>query len=243
MSLIVIWLLLSLNQIVEWDILAEEAYLMGNYQEAITYYEMGLENGFSSAEHYFNLGNSYFELGDFGHAMLYYKRASQFSPRDETIQANIERVRALRRDYQQQPTHWGDYITDSTALFLRFDEILWLGSIIWGYACFLLGYGLLKPSFSKQRLFIILNGLLVGVGLLLVGLNVYSTTYRPEAVITTSSAPVLSGASQDYLTLYNLYSGAEIRIVERQGGWARLVLPDGSSGWINRFDFEYVSSQ
>lgn len=243
MNLFFLWLVLTVNPLMDWAMLAQEAYQTGNYHDAIVYYEVGIEAGFQSAELYFNLGNSYFELGDYGQALLYYRRAGQFSPRDETIQANIERIRALRRDYQQQSVHWGDYIADATAIFLRWDEMLWLGGLAWGYGCFLIGYGLVKPSFRRQRTLIVINFCIVGVILMCVGVRYYSTTYRPEAIITAPSAPVMSGASQDYLTLYTLYAGAELRIVAREGGWARLILPDGSSGWLNRFDFDYISKR
>jgi tetratricopeptide (TPR) repeat protein len=243
MGVLLMWLWLSISPMSDWNNQAQRAYEVGNYQEAVTYYQIGLSEGARSTGIYFNLGNSYLGLGDMGHAMLYYLRAGELSPRDEAIQASIERVRALRRDYQQEAQDWGDYIADVSASFLRLDEMVWLAVMVWMYGCVLWSFVLIRRQVRQRKIFLIVNTVIIGVVIGIALIRFYSATYRPEAVIIAPITTVMSGASQDYLSLYNLHAGAEVRIIERQGGWAWFVMADGSSGWINRFDFEYVSPQ
>lgn len=239
--LIALWL--SMASVADWDIHAQQAYEAGNYVESIQHYQIAIDGGFQSAELYFNLGNSYFELGEIGNAMLYYLRARELSPRDEMIQAQIERLRAIRQDYQQDAHQWADYLDDVLGSFLRLDEMLWVGVFAWGYGCLLVSYLVIRRQIRQRPIFLIVNLIIIGFIISATAFRWHSAIYRPKAVIIAPITAVMSGASQDYLTLYHLHAGAEIRIIERQGGWARLTLPDGGSGWINRFDFDYVSEQ
>jgi hypothetical protein len=41
-----------------------------------------------------------------------------------------------------------------------------------------------------------------------------------------------SGPGEDFLGLFDLFAAAEFRVLERQGGWVRALLPDGRQGWL-----------
>ncbi|HRF95195.1 MAG TPA: SH3 domain-containing protein [Aggregatilineales bacterium] len=43
---------------------------------------------------------------------------------------------------------------------------------------------------------------------------------------------MLSGAGLDYFPMFILSTGAEVRIVARNGIWAKISLPDGREGWV-----------
>jgi len=59
------------------------------YEEAIKSYESILQQGYLSADLYYNLGNSYFRIGAIGNAILFYERALKISPSHEDAAYNL----------------------------------------------------------------------------------------------------------------------------------------------------------
>jgi hypothetical protein len=52
-------------------------------------------------------------------------------------------------------------------------------------------------------------------------------------VILADAVPVRSApADQDELTLFEIHEGTRVRIDERAGEWAEVVLDDGKVGWV-----------
>jgi tetratricopeptide (TPR) repeat protein len=227
---------LVIAQSENWQDDAEYAYLMGNYQQAIDLYSTAIEQGFISSDVYFNLGNAYYESGNLGLALLNYLRAQQIAPRDLSIDETIMRVRAIRADYQGDSHHWMDRLAESTYTLFRTQELTTVTLILW-----VIWFSLLTVYFLRRRWWLGLSSVIVWGCVLMLFCRVYADTQRPKAIITNLIADVRSGPSNDYLMLYELYNGAELRITEQQGGWARFILPDGRKGWINRFTFEYVN--
>ena len=67
---------------------ANEHYTLEQYSTAIEIYEDIIE----SIEHeniYYNLGNSYFRIGDIGNSIWAYEKALERSPRDSDINFNV----------------------------------------------------------------------------------------------------------------------------------------------------------
>ncbi|MDR2907953.1 MAG: tetratricopeptide repeat protein, partial [Bacteroidales bacterium] len=64
-------------------------YAAENYKQAAASYLTVVKSGFVSPELYYNLGNSYFRLGDYPHAILYYEKAKRLSPKDPDLLMNL----------------------------------------------------------------------------------------------------------------------------------------------------------
>jgi uncharacterized protein YgiM (DUF1202 family) len=79
--------------------------------------------------------------------------------------------------------------------------------------------------------------LAMGIAILLVtgavssGLSVLDEVRTPSAVVVADEIVVRTGPGSDYLTEFTLHSGAEVRVVERRGDWARVTLPGDLQGW------------
>jgi SH3-like domain-containing protein len=50
--------------------------------------------------------------------------------------------------------------------------------------------------------------------------------------VLAEQVDVYSGPGSDYLVEFTLHAGAEVRVVERRGGWMRIALPGGLQGWV-----------
>jgi tetratricopeptide (TPR) repeat protein len=68
---------------------ANEQYRKAQYQDAVRLYTQILDGGYNNEAVYFNLGNTYFKLGDIPSALLYYEKAHKLAPGDEDINFNI----------------------------------------------------------------------------------------------------------------------------------------------------------
>ena len=62
---------------------AESCYQSGDYTQAIELYNSILEQGESSADLYFNLGNCYYKTGQNTKAIISYERAKRLAPADK----------------------------------------------------------------------------------------------------------------------------------------------------------------
>ncbi len=64
-------------------------YQKQQYDKAVQAYNKVLNEGYESAELYYNLGNAYYRKGNLGYAILNYERALKLSPGDDDIRHNL----------------------------------------------------------------------------------------------------------------------------------------------------------
>src|SRR5256886_8061056 len=82
---------------------ANQEYAQGHFAEAISGYEALVRTGQWSANLFYDLGNAYFRVGDFGHAILNYERALALEPHHPETQANLRIARDEARALELQP--------------------------------------------------------------------------------------------------------------------------------------------
>lgn len=69
---------------------ADSAYASKDYGEAVRLYSSIAEQEGTSVALLYNLGNSYFQEGDYGNAMVCYQRARRLDPSNKEVNANIK---------------------------------------------------------------------------------------------------------------------------------------------------------
>lgn len=220
---------------------ADAAYNAGDYSGAVTAYSALLEAGVHDATIYYNLGNAYYQLNDPGRALLNYRRAQALRPRDRELNINLALVRAQRIDVQEDDGALLHALAESTYAMLTLRELSWLVASVWCLGCSLLATWLLMPDYRQRlRLPLVISALLVGVGFAVLFGRVYVDSARPPAVIIDVSAEVMSGPGGEYLPIFHLYSGTELRLLQSHSNWVRFVLPDGRQGWLPRTSVETI---
>ena len=75
---------------------AEQFYAAGNYEEAADIYRQILDEGWESADLYYNLGNCYYKSGNHTRAILNYERALLLRPGDAMARYNLEMAQQFR---------------------------------------------------------------------------------------------------------------------------------------------------
>ncbi len=220
---------------------AEIAYAKGDFQEAIKVYQQMIDAGAQNAEIYFNLGNAYYQLHDLGRALVNYRRAEQFIPRDEDLQLNIARVLAQRVDAPSNFVAIGDQIAHWESSWLSIAEMGLVVLMLWWITCgFLSAYLLLKRWREWTRWGAIISGVLfVFIGAVSSIRVVVDHTY-PLAVVVNSRVSVLTGPDTQYMAIFELHTAGEVRIMEQRNGWIRVQLPDLQEGWIKADSVEVI---
>jgi tetratricopeptide (TPR) repeat protein len=212
---------------------AATAYERGAYATAIRLYESVLASGAQDASLFYNLGAAYYQSGELAKALINYRRAQNFIPRDNDLTTSIALIRAQRLDVQGDEAGLIESLSGLTSSFLTVTELSWIAFVLWG-----LWFGLLSAAILQGRLREMLRGplLICGVlalaGLLLLGSRLYVTTSIPSAIVVEPTVSVMSGPGEDFLEIFQLHEAAEIHLLEARDAWIRFSLPDGRQGWI-----------
>lgn len=81
---------------------ADEAYMNDKFEEALELYlRVADENG-SSSQLYYNIGNTYYRMGELGKSILYYRRALKLDPTNQDARANLTFVEEKTIDRQDE---------------------------------------------------------------------------------------------------------------------------------------------
>lgn len=219
---------------------ANNAYETGNYSAAIGLYESVIAQGERSGEIYFNLGNAYYLNGQPGQALLNYRRAESYLPRDTIIAERIALVRSERVDGITPETDWLVISANITADYLTLTETGAMVLVIWILFFVILAIGM------RRRQWLVLISVfgvvtVVAVGLLMA--RVFVETRQPSVVVITECVQAMSGPSDSYLPLFTVFEASELRAIETRDGWVRVALADGRQGWIRAATIGHVQNE
>ena len=223
---------------------ANELYDAGDFGQAAQAYQQLVDQGHREAALFYNLGNAYYKLDMIGLAVLNYLRAEKLDPRDEDIQANIEIARGQTADVLE--TDGGFPLFDVlSAPWLTDDELSTVVLVLWFVTAISLVVWIFARMDGIKRaaayvaavagVLVLLSGASLGGRLLLDGTE-------DDAVIVAGAVEVMSGPGDRYITEFELHAGAEARLIEERGSWARVALPgDELQGWVPAAAVELVA--
>lgn len=222
-----------------------QLYQEGDFEGAIEAYEAVRTAGFEGAALHYNLGNAYFKAGDLGRSILEWERALALAPGDADALANLELARSLTADaVEPLPRFW---LFSAVSWWVRLLPRGALMALVTG-AWLLVGAGLVARILGRgSDLGRLGTGVaLVGAVVVIVfGANLVARELRlgqPErGVILVRAVPVRSApAAEDDLTLFEIHEGTSVRVEQRTGAWAEVVLDDGKVGWVPADVFETI---
>jgi tetratricopeptide (TPR) repeat protein len=220
---------------------ANQLYETGQYSQAAQAYQQLVDQGFTDSALFYNLGNAYFKDGDYGRAVVNYRRAQLLAPRDADIAANLELARSQIVDQLEETGeskqgffsaigHW-------TQSWLTINEMALFALSTWILFVFLLILfgNTRKGGFIRESL---QYAMIVAVLALVMGLAGLSSRMvvensQPEAVIVAQEVNVTSGPGTQYVAEFALHNGTEVYLLETRGNWTRLALTGNQlQGWV-----------
>ncbi len=215
---------------------ANACYAKGDYEKAIKQYESILNNNFSSAELYYNLGNAYYKTNNIGFAILNYERAKKLNPLEDDLLTNLKLANQKTEDkIEAAPklflTEWKSGIIDI------FSEKGWSSLCI---ICFTVSLLLISVYFltfnNRSKKLGFFGGcifFIITIILFFIAQQKNEQTINSvEAIITAPTATVTGSPNEKGTKLFILHEGTKAVITQDQGIWTEIKIANGNVGWI-----------
>lgn len=219
---------------------ANQLYQADKFEPAARLYEKLAQEYPETAAFPFNLGNSYYRLGEVGKAILAYERAKMRDPRNQDIRKNLEYVRGLieyrvadkRNWYLRAGEIFLDHFTEREIAFLWL-SVYFLFGASWAFVLFF------RPGapWGWRRKFLLMA---LVVFLLLDVAKKAETRVVRGAVVMAKQADVRYGPSGDDQVAFRVPEGLRVDVHSRREDWSRITLVNGESGWVPNNQIEEV---
>ena len=221
-----------------------EAFAAEQWQNALNYYQMIEGEDLESADLYYNIGNTYFKMGDNAHAILYFERALKLDPAHTDARHNLEIATQLTLDRVDAVP---DFILVSwfrgVRQSLSADTWAWLTLALLLIAGVLLTLFLRGNSRGLRKVSFILTCVIAALSIATFVFSLLqrkAVTRQDSAIITSPVCPVKSSPADGGNTVFVLHEGTKVRLLDSVGDWTKLEIADGRQGWASTSTFEVI---
>lgn len=207
-----------------------------DYQQAASVYEQILQSGEESAKLYFNLGNTYYKLGDVNKAILNFERAKVLAPHDADIEFNLQIANQFvvtKIEDIPQPffLRWrasviNKYPTDTWSSVSIVAFILFF--IFLGFFIFSRRAAIKRTAFWFGIIAVVFSGFTFSFA----SQQKKAIKNRNHAIVFCPRVTVKSSPSQTGTDLFLIYEGLKIEITDSLDTWKEIKLADGNEGWL-----------
>lgn len=231
-------ILISISLLGQQDLITQgdSAYNREMYTEAISNYEAVLDQGFESAQLYYNLGNAYFNINMLPAAILNYERAKVLAPADADIDFNLNIANSMIPD-KIEPVPEIFYIRWWKSLRNSFNLYTWTIASISIFVLLILCAGIF---FLSRNILMRKFAFWSGIFFILFSIAGFSMTYTRydiqskhlEAIVFDPTITVKSSPNQLGKDLFVIHEGTKVFILEEINEWCNIKITNGSAGWL-----------
>ncbi len=211
----------------QWD-KARELYDAGEFRKAAAIYEQILIDRGPSLQAYYNLGNTYFRMEEFGRAALSYERALLMAPNHVEAAMNLSRLRSKMGAIMPEPNFSGRILNaiPHNIAVIAATLLAWLAVFALIFAIFL----------RRLRFSLVLCGVLfaiVAMAFPILRLTAKGLRVDPSrAVVIEQNAaarysPALSSPQAKLLP-----PGSVVTVLLQRGMWSYISTANNERGWI-----------
>lgn len=223
---------------------ANKAYQEGFYENAITLYQGIINDGYTSASLYYNLGNAYFKIDRIPEAILHYERARKLDPMNEDIQYNLRIANGQIIDKIDQlpllfyERWWNSIKQVNSPNGWAYTTLFFLFIFFISLAIFFLttNYSFRKALIVAASVFITLT-----VVSFIVTLQLYKeVTNKRDAIVFAATLPVKSSPEESGIDLFVIHEGLKVKVIDEIGEWKEIKIDNGSKGWVKTETLEVI---
>lgn len=223
-------------------LLAYDSYVIGEkavniaerreaFNRALSFYaQIERDYLYDDGRLYANIGNCFFQLEEYGWSIFYYRKALMKMPREEKIRKNLETAQKKTGTLQEDRIFFANYrFSKEECVFFSalcfffwivfFSFYLWLRYKILGFISLFLGVG--GIFFSASLLYF--HFLFYGKGICVQSTLLHCDAGSHYALVRKSA--VLPGEQ------------VKILLVHENGEWCKVLLSDGSVGYVHSQTF------
>ncbi len=231
-------ILFSISLLGQQDLITQgdSAYNREMYTEAISNYEAVLDQGFESAQLYYNLGNVNFNINMLPAAILNYEAAKVLAPADADIDFNLNIANSMIPD-KIEPVPEIFYIRWWKSLRNSFNLYTWTIASISIFVLLILCAGIF---FLSRNILMRKFAFWSGIFFILFSIAGFSMTYTRydiqskhlEAIVFDPTITVKSSPNQLGKDLFVIHEGTKVFILGEMNAWCNIKIANGSSGWL-----------
>ena len=223
---------------------ADSLYRIEDYEGAVAGYEGVLADGFASADLYYNLGNAYYRLGQFGRSILNYERALRLKPGMTDARQNLELANSKTADRitvlpKLFIVRWYEtLITRISPSVWRVIIFIFLFLIAASVIMLTLMHSITVRKWSLAAL--IAGGVFLLISVWLLAASIMHFNSHNEAIVMVSSMTVKNSPEHQSVDKLILHEGTKVTISESLSGWHKITLADGTTGWCQEENIERI---
>ncbi|MDV7186419.1 tetratricopeptide repeat protein [Lutibacter sp. TH_r2] len=219
-------------------------YKTEDYSRAVDVYLSIEEQGFESADLYFNIGNCYYKMNKVAPSIYYYEKALKLDPNYSDAQFNLAFAQRMSIDaIEQLPKTFLQRFQEN--VILKFTYETW--AIIAVSASFLMAILFLMYYFSggtKTKLAFFNTAILAFFVLLITVFFAYQnygvTKKDRPAIIFAEATEIKNAPTPSGEEVFELHEGTKVQILDELDDWKKIKLTDGKIGWIPSKDLKEI---
>ncbi|MCK4357445.1 MAG: tetratricopeptide repeat protein [Candidatus Cloacimonetes bacterium] len=235
-TFLIIFLFICLQLLAEFDISkGNNAYQNQEYEKAKEYYEEFVQQEVKNFNLFYNLGNTYFKLENYGLARLFYEKALRFRPLDKDLVFNLELLQARLKDKEENEESFLQHILRKIYYFFSVNLLA-----IFVLICFILimltiVFLILSEKSSTKKVvkvFMFIISIFFMIFLILTILRLHEFYNENFAVIIDETVFAYSGPNSDFQQVFTIHEGLKVRIEKFDKDWVLIKLQSGNGGWV-----------
>jgi tetratricopeptide (TPR) repeat protein len=207
---------------------ANQDYSEGHFQEAVDGYQTLVNSGQWSANLFYELGNAWFRLGNFGEAILNYERARALDPHHPEAAANLALVRDEARALELKRDGLERYIEAGTSTQYSIAASIAFWSALFGAARLFFAR---RRSAARVSLIIFSTVVFAGAVFALYSLET-GNKGSALAIVTGKNIEARLATADNANSVLALPPGSEVKVLSQRGDWLYAALPNDLRGWI-----------
>jgi len=214
--------------------LFDQAESPDDYRASAFELESIVADGVRSGAVYYNLGNAWFRAGEFGRAILNYRKAKPYRPRDPYLTANLQQALASAPGrLPDPPLPWWSHVLFWTDWFSAQTKVRLAGcSLSLSATLLILAIALQRRSLITAMTVTLVLGVAFSAECLL---NDPARTHR---AIIISETTARKGTGKDYEPAFDqpLRDGAEFTVLNETKDWVFGHFEGVGDGWVRKQD-------
>lgn len=219
---------------------ANSFYEKGDFNAALEQY-LKIESNISNWKLFYNIGNSYFKLGDLVKSKIYFLKAKRLVPFNESVNKNLGIIESsLNNNIQLREPGFASNVLKKIESFITIDILsVFLILILLTFAFFEMM--LIKTGRTKRSVYgIIISFIMILLLFSYHMIRVGNYNKIKLAVVIRSESKLRSGPGIDNTVLFDITPGITVKIVDQNRDWVQVTASPEIAGWIESEKIEKI---
>ena len=212
--------------------LFDQAKTPDDYRDSARELESIVADGVRSGAVYYNLGNAWFRAGEFGRAILNYRKARPYRPRDPYLDANLQQALASAPGRLPDPPNlWWSHVLFWTDWFSAPAKVR-LASSSLGLSAVLLVLAIVL----RRKSLITAMSVVLALGVALSIECLLNDPAQASRAVIVKETTARKGTGKDYEPAFDqpLRDGAEFTVLSETGDWVFGHFEGVGDGWVRK---------